>query len=63
MLLNTFFFLNLFAVSRAAAVAYGSSQAKGQIGAVATSLHHSHSDTGYEPRLQPTPWLMATPDP
>ena len=35
--------------------AYGGSQARGQIGAVASSLHQSHSSAGSEPRLQPTP--------
>ena len=34
-------------------MAYGSSQARGQIGATAGSLHHSHM--GSEPRVQPTP--------
>ena len=32
-------------------VAYGSSQARGQIGAAAASLHHSHSNSGSEPCL------------
>ena len=31
---------------RAAPVAYGSSQARGQIGAAAASLYHSHSNAG-----------------
>lgn len=31
---------------KAAPVAYGGSQARGQIAAVAASLHHSHSNTG-----------------
>ena len=44
-------------------VAYGSSQAKGQIGAVAASLYHSHSNVGSEMGLQPTPQLMETADP
>ena len=44
-------------------VAYGGSQARGLIGAVATSLHHSHSNAGSKPRLQLTSQLMATPDP
>ena len=35
----------------------------GQIGAVATGLHHSHSNARSEPRLQPTPQLSATLDP
>ena len=43
----------------AASAAYGSSQASGQIGAAAAGLHHCSS----EPRLQPTPQLMATLDP
>ena len=31
--------------------AYGSSQARGLIGAVAAGLHHSHSNAGSEPHL------------
>ena len=31
--------------------------------ATAASLHHSHSNARSEPRLRPTPQLMATPDP
>ena len=57
------FFFCLFAFSRATPTACGHSQASGLIGAVATSLRQSHSNTGSEPRLQPTPQLMATPDP
>ena len=60
--LKTFFFC-LFAISWAAPVAYGGSQARGLIGAAATSLHQSHSNAGSEPRLQPTAQLTATPDP
>ena len=52
-----------FLLFRAAPVAYGGSQARGPIGAVATGLHHSHSNVGSEPRLRPTPQLTATPDP
>ena len=44
-------------------VAYGGSQARGPIRAVAASLRQSHSNTGSEPRLQPTPHPTATPDP
>jgi len=58
-----FFFFGLFAFSMTAHTAYGGSQARGLIGAVATGLHQSHSNAGSEPRLQPTPQLMATPDP
>ena len=47
------------AISRAASVAYGGSQARSLIGAVATGLCQSHSNTGSEPRLQPTPQLTA----
>uniref|UniRef100_A0A8D1SYM9 Cathepsin L n=1 Tax=Sus scrofa TaxID=9823 RepID=A0A8D1SYM9_PIG len=53
---NFFFF-------RAAATAYGGSQAKGQIQATAPGLRHSHSNAGSKPHLQPTPQLMAMPDP
>ena len=43
--------------------AYGGSQARSPIGAVATGLHHSHSNVGSEPCLQPTLQLTATLDP
>ena len=43
--------------------AYGGSQARGPVGAVAAGLHHSHSNVGSEPRLRPTPQLMAMLDP
>ena len=46
-----------------APAAYGSSQARGQIRAVAAGLHHSHSNTESEPRLPPTPQLAAMPNP
>jgi len=58
-----FFFFFLFAISWAAPSAYGGSQARGHIGAVATSLRQSHSSVGSKLRLQPTPQLTATPDP
>ena len=57
------FFLCLFAFTRAAPTAYGGSQARGLIEAVATDLRQSHSNTGSEPCLQPMPQLTATPDP
>ena len=57
-----FFFFSLL-LSRAASAAYGGSQARGPIRATAAALHHSHSNTGSEPHLQPTPQLMAMPDP
>ena len=43
--------------------AYGDSQARGLIGAVAANLRQSHSNVGSEPCLQTTPELTATPDP
>ena len=46
-----FFFFGLSAFSRAAAVAYEVSQARGPIGAVAAGLRHSYSNTGSEPHL------------
>ena len=50
-------------VFRATPAAYGSSQARGQTGAAAAGLHHSHSNVGSEARLRPTPQLTATLDP
>ena len=46
------FFFGLF---RATPAAYGSSQARSRIGAAATSLHQSHSNTRSRPRLQSIP--------
>jgi len=60
-MLYTFFCL--FAFSRAAPTAYGGSQARGLIEAVATSLRQSHSNSRSELHLQPTPQLTAMPDP
>ena len=54
-----FVWFGLFIFSRAVPSAYGSSQARGLIGAVVTSLLHSHSNAGSEPRLRPTPQLTA----
>ena len=42
-----FFFFCPFAISWAAPAAYGGSQARGQIGAIATGLHQSHSNGGF----------------
>ena len=44
-------FLSFFLHFRAAPTAYGSSQDRGQIGAVAIGLRHSHSNTGYKLHL------------
>ena len=60
---HSFFFVCFFAFSWATPAAYGGSQARGLIRAVATSLCQSHSNAGSEPCLQPTPQLMATLDP
>ena len=43
-----------------APAAYGASQARGLIVAIATGL--GHSNAGSEPRLRPTPQLTATLD-
>ena len=43
-------------------MAYGGSQARGQIGAVVAGLYHSDSSAGSEMRLQPRPQLMAMRD-
>ena len=51
-----------FAISWSAPMAYGGSQARGPIGAVAAGLRQNHSNEGSEPRLQPTPQLTAKPD-
>ena len=53
-----FFFLFM-----ATPMAYGSSQARGWIGAAAAGLCHSHSNARSEPRLQPMPKLAAMLDP
>ena len=52
-----------FCPFRAAPAAYGGSQARGLIGAVAASLRQSHSNARFELNLRPTPQLTATPDP
>ena len=56
-----FFSFCLFFFAGAIPSTHGGSQARGWIGAVATS--HSHSNAGCEPHLQPTPHFTATPDP
>ena len=48
---------------RATPAAYGNSQPRGQIRAAAVSLHHSHSNSGSQTSLQPTPQLTAMLDP
>ena len=46
-----FILIFYFCLSRATPTAYGGSQTRGQIRAVATGLHHSHSNMGSKPRL------------
>ena len=60
---KNFIYLFVFRLSRAAPVAYGGSQARGQIEAVAAGLHNSHSNSRSEPSLRSIPQLTATPDP
>ena len=54
--------IHFFGLFRATHVAYGGSQARGGIRAVAACLRQSHSYAGSELCLQPTPQLMATLD-
>ena len=54
---SSFFFFFLFR-----AKVYGSSQARGGIGAAAVGLHHSHSNAGSNPCLWPTPQFTAMLD-
>ena len=61
--LNQNFFLSFFFPPRATPEAYGGSQARHLIGAVAAGLCHSYSNVGSKMHLQLTPQLMATPDP
>ena len=57
------FIIIIIAFFRAASAAYGSSQARGRIGATAASLYHSYSNTGSELHLRPTSQLSAMLDP
>ena len=52
-----------FCFFRAMLMAYGDSQARGPVGAVAPGLYHSHSNPGSKLHLSPTPQLTATPGP
>ena len=58
-----FFFFFFWSFLGPLPMEYGGSQARGLIGAVTTGLYHSHSNTGSEPHLRPTPQLQAMPDP
>ena len=57
---NIFF---VFVFLGAAPMAYGGSQARVRIGAVASGPCHRHSNTSSKPRLQPTPQLTVMLDP
>ena len=57
------FFFFAFLLFRAAPMAHEGSQARGPVGAIAASLHHSHSNAGSESHLQPIPQLTAMPEP
>ena len=58
-----YFILFYFLLFKAAPVTYGSSQARGRIGATATGLHHSHSNVASKLCVRLTPQLTAMPDP
>ena len=58
-----FIYVCIYFLLRATPVAYGGSKARGQIGAAAARLHHSHSNVGSELHLRPTWQLVVTPDP
>ena len=58
---SQFYFL-VFCLFRATSVTYRGCQARGQIGAAAAILYHSHSNARSEAHLQPTPQLMTMPD-
>ena len=55
-----FFFFSFFLFFRAAPEAFGSSQTRGRIGAVAASQCHSRSNTRSKQHLPPSLQLMAT---
>ena len=57
----SFFFLLflVFNLFRATPAAYGGSQTRGLIRAVASSLHQSHSNAGSQLHLQPTRWSFS----
>ena len=58
-----FLFLIFFCLFKAASMAYGDSQARGWLGAVAVGLYHSYNSVGSKLHLRPIPQFMATPDP
>ena len=58
-----FFVFCFFCLFRAAPTAYGGSQARGPIRAVAASLCQSHNNARSKSCLQPMPQLIKIPDP
>ena len=58
-----YLFIFVFCPFRSAPAAYGGSQTRGPVGAVAAGLHHSHSNARSKLRLRPIPQLTATHDP
>ena len=54
---STHIVLFSYFIFMATPVMYGCSQARGQMWATAAGLHHSYSNMGSKPRLQPTPQL------
>ena len=61
--LSLSFFFFVFCLFRAAPAAYGGSQARGLIGAIAVGLHQSYSNARSEPSLRCTPQFTAMLDP
>ena len=57
--LNSLLFHWSFFLFRVSPAAYGGSQDRGQTGAVAAGLHHSHSNTRSKTCLRPSPQLKA----
>ena len=57
-----FLLVCLFLLFRATGAACGRSQARAGMGATAAGLRHSHSNSGSELPLRPTPQLTATLD-
>ena len=58
-----YLFILSFVFLKAAPMAYGRSQARGQIGAISSSLLHSPSNARSKPHLLATPQITATLDP
>ena len=62
-MIHVFLFMYIYIfLFKAVPVTYEGSQARGQIGAAAAGLCHSHSNRGSKLHLQPAPQLTAMPD-